>query len=546
MGRQHRLKEYLIGLEVFNRQNDFDPRVDSIVRVEARRLRMKMEEYYQKEGLHNHIWIELRKGSYVPIFDHRGAGMHDGYPSQLDRRHSIAIGPFTGMDGNFDLVPGIAQKLTHELIKGANFRVLADGDGTTASAADGMDGNGHRASRPDYILEGRLERGDDGLQVLLQLKNVSDNTYVWSDSGHPDGIGSLAGSLNRAMISTIGRSENGRTKSRSSQSESFDYYVKGKYQWKLGTPESIRSSSALFERAVEIDPAYAAAWASLAEAYMVNSLFGLVGPLETGPKMQGAALQASSLAPGLPEAHVAQGLVESAVDWNWDAGERSFQCAIQLDPRDPSAHLAYGIQLASRGMLKAALSETEAALELDPASLATNFILGWLCGISGRHDEAIAQHQLISRLAPDFALAYLGLGWAHLGKGLVSDALAHFTNAGNLFKCRSLLTGCQGHCYGRLNQRDEAMRHLGQNASPVSAAAIYSGLGETGRALAALEQAAEMRDCSLAVQLLNPEFDRLRGEIRFTALLEKMGLRRAPARPASNLDLLTHSVRASA
>src|SRR5579884_1580798 len=67
-GQQHRLKEYLIGLEVFNRLESFDPRVDSIVRVEARRLRAKLEEYYQAEGRDDEIRIDLRKGSYIPIF----------------------------------------------------------------------------------------------------------------------------------------------------------------------------------------------------------------------------------------------------------------------------------------------------------------------------------------------------------------------------------------------------------------------------------------------------------------------------------------------
>src|SRR6202521_3238994 len=74
LGQPHRLKEYLIGLEVFDRREAFDPRVDSIVRVEARRLRYKLEEYYRTEGRENGVRIVLRKGSYVPMFEHRMAG----------------------------------------------------------------------------------------------------------------------------------------------------------------------------------------------------------------------------------------------------------------------------------------------------------------------------------------------------------------------------------------------------------------------------------------------------------------------------------------
>ena len=79
LGQPHRLKEYLIGLEVFDRREAFDPRVDSIVRVEARRLRYKLEEYYRIEGREDSVRIVLRKGSYVPTFEYRnsstGAGL---------------------------------------------------------------------------------------------------------------------------------------------------------------------------------------------------------------------------------------------------------------------------------------------------------------------------------------------------------------------------------------------------------------------------------------------------------------------------------------
>src|SRR5450755_304789 len=88
LGQPHRLKEYLIGLEVFDRREAFDPRVDSIVRVEARRLRYKLEEYYRLEGREDSVRIVLRKGSYVPIFEYRSAG---GGGSMIAPRRSMEI-----------------------------------------------------------------------------------------------------------------------------------------------------------------------------------------------------------------------------------------------------------------------------------------------------------------------------------------------------------------------------------------------------------------------------------------------------------------------
>src|SRR5271166_5694038 len=88
LGQPHRLKEYLIGLEVFDRREAFDPRVDSIVRVEARRLRNKLEEYYRTEGQEDSVRVLLRKGSYVPIFEYRSA---TNGASPISARRSVEL-----------------------------------------------------------------------------------------------------------------------------------------------------------------------------------------------------------------------------------------------------------------------------------------------------------------------------------------------------------------------------------------------------------------------------------------------------------------------
>src|SRR5580658_87032 len=90
LGQPHRLKEYLIGLEVFDRREAFDPRVDSIVRVEARRLRYKLDEYYRTEGREDSVRIVLRKGSYVPIFEYRSAA-NGVSPASPRRSMEIAL-----------------------------------------------------------------------------------------------------------------------------------------------------------------------------------------------------------------------------------------------------------------------------------------------------------------------------------------------------------------------------------------------------------------------------------------------------------------------
>jgi len=233
----------------------------------------------------------------------------------------------------------------------------------------------------------------------------------------------------------------------------------------------------------------------------------------------------------LPEAHVGLGSVLSLLDWDWEAGEQELQRSIQLDNHDPISHIAYGLQLACRGMLDQAVGEVERALELDPAALFPNFLLGWLYCVCRRLDEAISQHLLISQLAPDYGLPHLGLGLAYAAKGMFADAIAHFTNAGNM-KCRSLLHGHLGYCYAMAGRREDALREIAaltsraesHFVSPVSLAAIYCGLGDPEQALVHLEKALEVRDTSLPMNLLIPEFDTLRADERFQSLRQRIGL----------------------
>ncbi len=535
LGQPHRLKEYLIGLEVFDRRDAFDPRVDSIVRVEARRLRHKLEEYYRSEGREDLIRITLRKGSYVPIFEPRTAAPSLGI---LEQRRAIAIAPLAVINAHSDSDPvaeEIRRRLAHVLIREGCFQVISKSPEASPTNGSNGGGNGHAstANRPDFVVEGSIEFRQDDFHLILQLARYADRSYIWS--GAVDGqIGDLSGveQMARSLVSDLMTpSTDIAMRRHAAHKESLDFYLEGRYFWKLATPDNIRQSVNLFSKAVESDQNYAAALAALAEALLVSSMFGLFPPSATGPRMKEAAAKATALDPSLPEGHVALGSILSIVDWDWSAGEQELEKAIQLDHHDPVGHLAYGIQLACRGQLEAAVVEVERALELDPASLFPNFILGWLHGVSRRFDEAIAQHSLVARLAPDYGLPQLGLGLAFAGKGQFTDAIAHFTNASQM-KCRSLLHGQMGYCYARAGRTDEAQRELASlgirseenYVSPVSFASIYAGMEDKEKALDALEQAVALRDTSLPLQLLGTEFDSVRSDPRFQALRHKIGL----------------------
>jgi tetratricopeptide (TPR) repeat protein len=531
LGQPHRLKEYLIGIEVFDRREIFDPRVDSIVRVEARRLRSKLEDYYRLEGKDDQVHIVLRKGSYVPTFEYRSASPSGAGPA-LKRFIEIAPFTFTNSIPNASLIADeIQRRLSHVLIKEGCFQVIAK---PQIDSNLGTNGHSARSMKADYVLEGSLDFHPEGFHLMLQLLQSADGSYIWSEASgcrfqELGCVEQLSQSLIRDLAAASNDSIAGRR--HAVGKDSRDFYLQGRYQWKLATPESIRNSVACFTKAVESDANYAAAWAALAEALLVSSMFGFLAPGEAGARMKEASQKAISLDAFLPEAHVGLGSVLSLLDWDWEAGEQELQRSIQLDNHDPISHIAYGLQLACRGMLDSAVMEVERALELDPAALFPNFLLGWLYSVCGRFDEAISQHSLIAQFAPDYGLSQLGLGLAYAAKGMFTDAIAHFTNASHM-KCGSLLHGHLGYCYAMAGRRDEALREISalsshgdsQFVSPVSLAAIYCGLGDPEQALMHLEKALEVRDTSLPMNLLNPEFDRLRADARFESLRQRIGL----------------------
>src|SRR5688572_19381157 len=125
-GRGDELKEYLVGVEVFDRRPDYDPRVDPIVRVEARRLRAKLEEFYgASNAAQSDVVIELPKGAYVPSFRRPGAAPGT---APVDRPRSVAVLPIANnsRDPEWDfLCEAITQEVIHALTKASGLRVVA-------------------------------------------------------------------------------------------------------------------------------------------------------------------------------------------------------------------------------------------------------------------------------------------------------------------------------------------------------------------------------------------------------------------------------------
>jgi TolB-like protein len=174
-GHQQSLKEYLVGVEVFNKMESFDPRIDSIVRVEARRLRTKLERYYQTEGKDDQVIIQFRKGSYVPLLLTREQLKHMGIDEYGARCavKTVVVSRFSnlGVDPSHShFCTGLTEDIVSALTKLQGLRVMSR-----------LNQSGEE-TRADYMLEGSVRKQGDRLRIAVQLIDCATSLYIWSET----------------------------------------------------------------------------------------------------------------------------------------------------------------------------------------------------------------------------------------------------------------------------------------------------------------------------------------------------------------------------
>ncbi len=227
----------------------------------------------------------------------------------------------------------------------------------------------------------------------------------------------------------------------------------------------------------------------------------------------------------LAAAHSALGRVRLYFDWDWQAAEKEFKRAIELNPNDAITREAYGNYLRATGRLDESLTETRLAQELDPLSPLMSASVGWALFYMARYDEAIAQFRRTQEMDPTYGNPHWGVGRSLVQKGMYKEAIAEMERGGTNF---ATPLGSPGHAYALMGDKVEAERLLSEARSDplraLDAAYIYVGLGQNDQAFAWLQKAYEARSPWLAFSLKpDPRFYRIRSDPRFQDLLHRVG-----------------------
>jgi len=393
--------------------------------------------------------------------------------------------------------------------------------------------------RVEAVLEGNIQRLGDRIRVRVSLVRIADAQPLWAeqfDEKFTDILAvqdSISERVAGALLVKLTGEERGLLKKRYTENtEAYQLYLKGRYFWNKRTEESLNQAIDYFNQAIDIDPNYALAYAGMAVSYDLLRAIGSLPPMEAMPKTKAAAIKALEIDDTLAEAHTALARIKLNYDWDWSGAERDFKRAIELNPNYPTGHHWYAWYLAAMERHTEAIAEMKRAQELDPLSLVINTDVGWIFYYARQYDQAIAELQKTLEMDPDFVRAHLRLGLSYLQKSMNKEAIETLQKATDISERSTEIVAFLGYAYAISGNKSEAQKILNdlqegsrrRYVSPYYIAVIYTGLGEKEQAFKWLEKAYEERSGRLVYLEVEPMFDPLRADPRFTDLLRRVGL----------------------
>jgi TolB-like protein len=550
-GESDRVKEYVVGVEAFGRGPSFDPRVDPVVRVEARRLRDRLKSWYEGEGRDAKIRIELPRGGYAAVFhDQALLTGASAKPQPVPAQRTIAVLPFTNLNAAPEtdyLCDGLTEELIHSLTRVRELRVVAWQSAARMKGREKDLEAIREQLRVETILRGSVRCSGDHLRITAQLIDAANGYYLWSeawDRAAAD-VFAIEEEIAQAIVNTLRvrlwPESPARLTPKATSIACHNLYLKGRYHWNKRSPEGLRLGLRCFEDAVSLDPDWALGWAGLGDSFAVLAENELL-PQETAiPAANRAAERATSLDPNLAEAYATLGLLRSRYDWKWDEAAVFFRRAIDLNPGYATGHFWYAFHyLAMTGRLDEALAEAELAVSLDPLSAIAQEGRGFVLMVSRRYEEAIEQYRLLLEFEPSFYKAWTSRGRVYAQMGDYARAIEMYEKGLQLGGTIPNILAALGQAHALNGETDRARELLqqlhemsssasrtgsGTSAVPATCFAIvHLGLGENDRALEWLEAGMERRQMSLSALKVHPVYDPLRQEPRFLALLVRLGL----------------------
>jgi TolB-like protein/DNA-binding winged helix-turn-helix (wHTH) protein/Flp pilus assembly protein TadD len=455
---------------------------------------------------------------------------------------SIAVLPLDNLSGNPSqdyFSDGMTDELITDLAKIKALRVISR---TSVMGYKGTHPHLPEIARQlnvEAVVEGSVLRVGDRVRITAQLIQVPADRHLWAESyeGNLSDTLALQNNVAQAIAEQIRievtPQEQAALKSvKTIDPATYEDYLKGRYFWSKRTADGLKKAVDYFNLAIAREPNYAAAYSGLADTYALlgDWQYAVMPTKEAVPRAKAAALKALELDDTLSEAHNSLGFCLDGFDWNFDAADREFRRAIELNPGYASAHHWYAWHLALLGRNDDALTEMRKAASLDPLSLNINSDLAELLLIAHFPDESIQQSRKTIDMDPAFSAAHNQLGQGYLAKHMYAEAIAELQKAIQLSGDSPIFTANLARAYVAANRKADAVELLNDlkrssvPGYPLAAeiAMVYTALGDKDHAMTWLENGYEER-FNPGV-LLRSSFDPIRSDPRFKDLVRRIGL----------------------
>lgn len=542
-GRGDQLKEYVIAVHVFGKEESFDPRTDPLVRVQARRLRARLAKYYREEGQRDDILVDLPKGGYAPTFQplEQSPAQPRSIGATLAAHNSLAVLAPSDDSAEATLAyfcRGVRDEIIHALATVDGLRVIApdvhaSGDLDLRKVAERLNAA--------MVIAGSVRTSGEKVRVLVQLVDGVSGRYLWSEAleGLRQDTFQIQEAAAHAVLARVQREVSSASTPRALRRNTenlaaYNFFQQGRYHLNQRTEEGLQKAVEFFERAVLEDPRYALAHSGLADAYGLCGHYAVRPPADVWTKAASSAATAVMLDGDSVEARSSLAHVKSTQDWDWLGAEREFQRAIALDPRYPTAHHWYAMScLVPMERLAEALEQMQLAQALDPVSSIIARDLAMTLYYLRDLDAALEQCDHTIELNPHFAPAYWLLGLIQEQRGDLDESIAAVERAVHLSPQSPRMQSALARALALSGRRQHAIKLLkrlevlapDRYVSPFEFAVMHLALGHVDESLKWLTKAADDRAFEMTSITVDPRLEPVRKTPAFMALVNRLGLR---------------------
>jgi len=493
-------------------------------------------------------WFMQRSSRDRPSKSTDSPNLAAAAPAKAPDQKSVAVLPFVNMSddkGSEYFSDGVSEELLTVLQKIPGLHVAAR---TSAFSFKGKNVTAQEIGQKlgvAHLVEGSVRKAGESVRIAARLTRADTGEELWSENFTRDLKdvfavqtelaqtivvqlgGPAAGSADKQKIQAeVQAAEKGGTKN----VEAHQNYLQGRFYENRHSEKSTREALAAYQRAVELDPGFALAWAGVAQTQVWLCAFSTEGGLKSFDAnlsaARDAAARALSIEPNLPNGLLARATIETNFDVNWNGAAQTLKKALALAPADPSIVIAAGNLEIARGNMDRAIELYRKAVDLDPVNPQARAFLAFNLAATKRFAEARAEYPRVVELNPAAPWAHAGLGLSYLLEGKFEEAVAATEGEAGEW-ARLLIVACARWSQKQIPEADAALAQLTKDFAETAAyqiGEVHAYRGDKDKAFEWLERARRQHDGGLPSLRKDPLLTNLHDDARWNAFLRTMGL----------------------